>query len=97
MASANLNRPFAGSRGNLNANVSYTSAQRDRYFPPFPEAPELVTLSDYVLVNLAASFELTRRIVLQARAENVTDERYDNVFGYRSPGRAFYAGVRLKL
>lgn len=97
MASANLNRPFAGGRGNLNANVSYTSAQRDRYFPPFPAAPELVKLSDYVLVNLAASFELSRQILVQARAENLMDENYENVFGYRCPGRAIYAGVRLEL
>jgi vitamin B12 transporter len=31
------------------------------------------------------------------RIENLLDEDYEEVFTYRTPGRAGYAGVRLKF
>lgn len=92
MAAVNLDYGFAGDRGDLNLNLSYTGDQLDRDFSRFPSP--LVTLDDYLLVNLAASYALGERWSVYARAENLLDEDYENVFGYRNPGRAFYAGIR---
>ena len=97
MAAMNLNASLLAGRANLNVNVSYTDDQRDRFFPPFPEDPQLVTLDSYVLVDITGSYRLNDNVEIYARANNSFDETYQNVFGYRSPERAFYGGVRVKL
>ncbi len=97
MAAMNLNASLLNGRGNLNINVSYTDDQRDRFFPPFPEDPQLVTLDSYVLVDIAGSYRINDHIEVYARVNNSFDETYQNVFGYRSPEQSFHGGVRVKL
>ena len=46
-------------------------------------------------LDATARFALTDRIELYARAENLADEDYQQVFGYGTPGRSAYVGVRL--
>jgi vitamin B12 transporter len=95
MAAANLNYTFWQNRANLNLNVSYTGEQRDLDFSGFPAS--IVQLDDYVLVNVTASYALSDMVSLQARAENLFDEDYQNVFGFRNPGAAWYAGLRMRF
>ena len=95
MAALNLNQRFWQERGNLNLNLSYTGEQRDLDFSSFPAAG--VQLDDYLLVNVAASYALSDTLDLLARIENLFDTDYQDAFGFRSPGAAWYAGVRLRL
>ncbi|MEZ5561178.1 MAG: TonB-dependent receptor [Pseudomonadales bacterium] len=95
-ASLDLNRAFLGERGNLNVNLYYNGAQLDRYFPPPLYGPERVRLDDYLLLDLSASLALSANVSLFARVENLLDERYANVLGYRGAGRGAYAGVRVR-
>ena len=97
MAALNLNAALLDGRANLNLNVSYTDDQRDRFFPPFPEDPQVVTLDSYTLVDISGSYRLTDNVELYARLNNSFDESYQNVFGFQSPERAAYGGVRVKL
>jgi vitamin B12 transporter len=48
-------------------------------------------------VDITGSYRLNDNVELYARANNSFDETYQNVFGYRSPERALYGGVRVKL
>ena len=50
----------------------------------------------FVTANLNGSYALTGQVSLTARVENLTDERYQQVFGYGEPGRSGYLGVRLR-
>ncbi len=97
MAAANLNYGFINQRANVNLNVSYTGAQRDVIFPPPFFLEETVKLSDYLLVDLSSSYALNNRLSVTLRVENLFDEDYTTVVGYRTPGRGVYAGVRLGL
>ena len=97
MAAANLNYSLLDQRANLNLNVSYTGAQDDVMFLPPLFAPEVVQLSDYLLVDLSGSYSLTDRLAFNLRVENLFDEDYTTVVGYRTPGRGVYAGWRLSL
>jgi vitamin B12 transporter len=56
-----------------------------------------VRLEGYVLADLRAAYAVSERIELYGRVENLFDEHYESVLGYGAPGRAAYAGVRLKL
>jgi vitamin B12 transporter len=56
-----------------------------------------VPLDDYEVLDVAAQFALDERIELHARLENATDEKYEEVRGYRTSGRSAHAGVRWRF
>ncbi|RAK59739.1 TonB-dependent receptor [Phenylobacterium hankyongense] len=50
----------------------------------------------FVTADLAGSYRLNARVTLTARVENLTDQRYQETYGYAEPGRAIYLGVKLR-
>ena len=50
----------------------------------------------FVTANLNAAYELTDKVALTARIENLADEGYQQVLGYGEPGRSGYVGIRLR-
>ncbi|WP_339914621.1 TonB-dependent receptor [uncultured Brevundimonas sp.] len=50
----------------------------------------------FVTAGLNGAWTLTPTVSLTARIDNLTDERYQQVFGYGEPGRSAYVGVRLR-
>ncbi len=57
----------------------------------------LVLLKSYTLVNLNATYDLNAHVQVFGRVENLVDKKYQEVFGFATPGRAAYGGVRLKI
>lgn len=57
----------------------------------------VVPLKAYTLVNLDATYDLTRHVQLFGRVENLADDRYQEVFTYQAPGRAGYGGVKVRF
>jgi len=62
----------------------------------FANANNSRKIEGYVLADLRASFPVTDRIDIYGRVENLFDEQYETIFRYGTPGRAGYAGVRLR-
>lgn len=56
-----------------------------------------VSLDEYVLWYLAARYRMGPRLELRGRIENAFDEDYQDVFGYRSPGRKILVGISADL
>lgn len=76
--------------------IRHTGAQFDNEFAS--STPQTrAELDAFTLVNIGASYELTGNLELFARAENLLDERYEEVLSYRAPGLAAYAGVRTRF
>lgn len=96
-AALNANHAFAAGRGNVNLNFTYSGAQTDTFFPPFPRPPEQVRLDSFVLVAIAGSYRVNETLSLVARVENLLDEEYEEVLGFRGAGLSAYAGIRLGL
>ena len=63
----------------------------------FSTAEDRVTLSSYTLVNLTASYQLKPNVTLYLRGENLLDDDYQQVFGYRAPGVGVYAGLKARF
>ena len=84
-----------GTAGRLTYGLSlaYTGARRDVNFDVFPFQP--VRLGAYWLGGARVAYAVRDRIELFARAANAFDERYQDVFGYRTEGRSVHAGIRL--
>ena len=58
---------------------------------------ERVTPSSYTVVDLAVSYELNRWFSAIARIDNATGEHYEPADGFAAPGRAYFAGIKLRL
>jgi vitamin B12 transporter len=84
---------FADGRGKATINVVYNGKMPDTLFT-FPSQP--VTLAAYTLIGGIVSYDVTPWATVYLRGENVFDARYEEVYSYRSPGAAVYAGVKFK-
>jgi vitamin B12 transporter len=63
----------------------------------FDNASNSRRLQGYVLADLRASFPISAHIEVFGRLENLFNERYETVSDYGTPGRAGYAGIRVRL
>ena len=79
----------------IGGSLAYVGRRRDTDFDPRPA--EVVTLDDYWLGSMRVAWQLSPAVEAYARAENLFDADYQDVVGYETRGRTFYAGLRLRL
>ncbi len=86
-----------GTQGRLSygAAVTYSGAHLDTNFDTFPA--QRVRLSAYWLASARIAYRIADPVELHLRVANAFDDRYQDVFGYRTEGRSVHAGVRLAL
>ncbi|MGI9271918.1 MAG: TonB-dependent receptor plug domain-containing protein [Woeseiaceae bacterium] len=77
--------------------ADYGGTRSDVFFPPFPDPSETVSLDSYVLVDLTLQYQLTPAMSLYARGTNLLDDDYEQIYGYQTPGRAGYLGLRMNF
>lgn len=53
------------------------------------------SVDDYEVLDISASYQLLDYMQVFARVENATDENYQEIPDFRTPGAAGYAGVRF--
>ncbi len=87
---------FAEGRGALSVTHVFNGEARDSEFV-FATAEDRVTLPSYNLLNVALRYQLTSRVAVFVRGENLLDEQIEEVFSYNAPGAAGYAGVRMNF
>jgi vitamin B12 transporter len=75
--------------------VRYNGEMTDNNFTSVGPYPAV--LKSFTLVNLGADLRLSDDVRLFARVENLFDARYEEVFTYRSPGRAAFVGIRAEF
>jgi vitamin B12 transporter len=63
----------------------------------FDDASNVFELDSYTLVDLRASYPVSETVELYGRVENLTDEDYETVRNYGSPGRSGFVGVRARF
>ncbi|QNM83213.1 TonB-dependent receptor [Sphingomonas sabuli] len=74
-------------------SIAYVGRRGDTNFDVFPAQP--VKLGAYWLAGARIAYRVAPAIDLFARASNLFDERYQDVFGYRTEGRGLFVGVEL--
>ena len=91
--------PASGLR--LFAGLRAVGTRADRDFSTFPATP--VELPSYRLVRLGGAWQVGRpvpalpELALTLEIDNLLDQRYEEVLGFRAPGRALSVGARLEL
>ncbi len=97
IASAALTWTVPGDAASATLVLRHNGAAQDLAFTDPSFVPVRVTLDDYTLVNLNARVRLTEGVGLFARAENLFDERYEQVFSFVSQGRTVIAGIEVRF
>ncbi len=97
IASAALTWAAPENRASVTFVARYNGATDDTAFTDPSFVPVRVGLHGYLLLNLNGEFALSKRLSLFGRIENLADQHYEDVFSYTNPGRAAYAGVRVRL
>ena len=92
-----VNGNYAWQHSNLNVAVIHTGSQLDNFFPPVPPFQIRVNLRRYTLVNIALNHDVSDQIQLRLRLDNALAADYEEVFGFRAPGRAASAGIHFSL
>ena len=57
----------------------------------------VTSLDEYSLLNATVRWEYSDRLQMFARLDNITDETYEEVWGFASPRFGIYAGVTILL
>jgi vitamin B12 transporter len=79
-------------RFGANLTLRYNGDQYDyNYTTP---VRSYVLLPSYTLVNFGGNWKINGIFQLYGRVENLTDDKYEEVYTFRSPGRAFYVGLK---
>ena len=73
----------------LTVNADHTGSQLDTDFGTF----STVQLDSYTLIGANVRYAVSDIVSVYLRGTNLTDEDYQDVFGYASEGRGVFAGV----
>jgi vitamin B12 transporter len=78
-----------------NASAVFTGTRTDNNYDVYPST--VVGLSAYTKLDFALRWHVQKHLEIFARAENLLDEKYQEVFGYPALGRGFYSGLRAQF
>ncbi len=88
-------------RGSLSGSLRWVGLRHDRDFGSWPPVP--VELPAYLLLGLAGEVDLIHPgdgrpgVTLHVRGENLLGQEYQEVFGFRAPGRSLMVGGRVRF
>ena len=77
------------------AEAKFVNAREELTFPAPDFLPTNIDIEDYAFVNVAIEYEIDRHFTVFGRINNLTDEKYAEVFGFPALGRGAYGGVRV--
>lgn len=85
-------------KANANLGLRYNGTQNDNVYNDNTfSTTHVERLKPFALLNFNFSWEFRDNVELLARAENLLDRRYEEVFGYGTPGRSGFVGVRARF
>lgn len=85
-------------KAGFNIEAVFVGQRDDKKFTTYPSySVARVKLADYTVINLACSYQMTKKIRLYGRIENLFNKYYEDIFGYATPGLSGYLGVKLNI
>ena len=90
LLSGGISHPLGALR--LSADVLYSGERPDAYSDANFNTVK-TTLRPYTVLNLSASYKLSTAVLLKARMDNVTNEKYQTVYSYNQQPRSVYFGL----
>ncbi|TLU51743.1 MAG: TonB-dependent receptor [Chlorobium sp.] len=79
------------SKATVSANIQWVGTRNDHGV----DGKSTGQLPSYCLVNTTGSCKLTDKVELYGRIDNVFNVYYEEAWGYATPGRSAYAGIKV--
>lgn len=86
---------WADNRARATFGVNYNGTRKDFFFQPTGNV--LVNLPGAWVARMIVSYDITKNATIYARAENLFDARYEEIFSYRAQPFAAFAGLRVRF
>ncbi len=86
---------WSDNRARATFGVNYNGTRKDFFFQPLGNV--LVNLPGAWVARAIVSYDMNPNTTIFARAENLFDSRYEEIYSYRMPGAAGYIGLRVKF
>lgn len=67
--------------------VDYAGNRKDRFFPPFPQASQVITLDNYWLVSTNYRYLYSNEASISVRLSNALNQSYEDVVGFSGESR----------
>ncbi|HSO44119.1 MAG TPA: TonB-dependent receptor [Rhodoferax sp.] len=77
----------------LGADLQYSGDRPDAFSDPATFGTVNTTLEAYSVLDLSLSYTVSPTVLLKARLDNATDEKYQTVYGYNQQPRSLYVGL----
>lgn len=78
----------------FNATVTFVGPREGQIFAlPI----KTVKLQPYMLLNAAITYEIGKYFNVFLRGQNIFNQQYQTIAGYRAPGRGFYVGLHARF
>ena len=97
MANLTVNHQFAEERARLYAQIRYVGDQLDVFFDPVSYESSHVKLNAFTTVDMTFTWQLNNDTQAFVKAQNLFDEIYEEVLGYRRPGANFSVGLKANF
>lgn len=81
----------------ITGSYLYVDERKDIYFAPPLYNETAVKLDAYHKFDMNIRYSLNEMITFTFRGDNLTDEDYEETFGYSTKGRSFYGGAEIVL
>ena len=86
---------FWDNRARASVGFVYNGTRKDFFFTPI--GTTIADLPGATIVRASLSYDITPWATAYVRAENLFDTRYEEIFSYRAPPFAAYAGLRVRF
>lgn len=93
--SLNVAYTFYEDRARLFGEAVFNGNMKDSDFSFWPS--KTVDLKSYTVVNIGGSYKFTDKLEGFARIENLFDKKYQEVYGYNTPGLGAFAGLKASF
>ncbi|MFL4970264.1 MAG: TonB-dependent receptor plug domain-containing protein [Xanthobacteraceae bacterium] len=91
-ASLDATARFWDNRAKATVGVVYNGVRKDFFFTDAGTA--LIDLPGATVVRAILAYDITPGLTAYIRGENIFNAHYEEVFSYRAPGAAVFAGIR---
>lgn len=79
----------------LNANGTYIGSREDSDFSTWPATP--VETGKYFVANAKVDYKINKTWSTYFKVDNILDKKYQTTYGYATPERSFYLGVKANF
>ena len=81
----------------FNTDLRWVGRREESTFAKDLNGNPVTSLDPYTVVNLAATYQLTDKVQLYGRIDNLFNEYYEEAWSYATPGRSAYVGVKMSF